>query len=81
MNAKITNTTAFGKLIRQTRKKFKLTQADLAAASGIGERFVRELEKGKPSCQLEKALLVAQMLGIKLEATLPSTDGESKEHE
>lgn len=63
----------FGNLIRNSRKKAKLTQAELAAASGIGERFVRELEKGKPSCQLEKALLVASMLGIKLEAILPST--------
>ncbi len=66
---KITTTTDFGKLIRATRKKIKLTQANLAAASGIGERFVRELEQGKPSCQFEKALLVAQMLGIKIEAT------------
>jgi HTH-type transcriptional regulator/antitoxin HipB len=64
----------FGNLIRLTRKKAKLTQADLAAASGIGERFLRELEKGKPSCQLEKALLVIQMLGIKLEAELPPSD-------
>ncbi|MES2218262.1 MAG: helix-turn-helix transcriptional regulator [Pseudomonadota bacterium] len=76
MSIKITNTNAFGKLIHERRKKLKLTQADLAAASGIGERFVRELEKGKPSCQLEKALLVAQMLGIKFEATVPSTDSE-----
>jgi HTH-type transcriptional regulator/antitoxin HipB len=61
----------FGKLIRDARKKVKLTQGQLAAASGIGERFVRELEKGKTTCQLEKALLVAQMLGIKFEAHLP----------
>lgn len=67
----ITNTRDFGKLIRTTRKKAKLTQANLAAAAGIGERFIRELEKGKPSCQFEKALLIAQMLGIKFEATLP----------
>ena len=53
---RITNAIEFGKLIREIRKKAKLTQAELAAASGIGERFVRELEKGKPSCQLEKAL-------------------------
>lgn len=66
----------FGKLIREVRKRSKLTQADLAAASGIGERFVRELEKGKPSCQLEKALLVAQMLGIKIEVSLPSLSDE-----
>lgn len=75
---KITDAADFGTLIRSTRKKTKLTQASLAAASGIGERFVRELEKGKPSCQLEKALLVAQMLGIKFEAKLPPTVVDDK---
>lgn len=64
----------FGKLVRQARRKAKLTQAQLAAASGIGERFIRELEKGKATCQLEKALFVAQMLGIKLDAQLPPID-------
>ena len=68
---KILTTTDFGTLIRDTRKQSKLTQAQLAAASGIGERFVRELEKGKTTCQLEKALLVLHMLGIKLQATPP----------
>jgi HTH-type transcriptional regulator/antitoxin HipB len=63
----------FGKLIHEARKKAKLTQSQLAAASGIGERFVRELEKGKATCQLEKALLVALMLGIKLDAEPPNT--------
>ncbi len=71
----IKNAKDLGRLIRITRKKAKLTQAELAAASGIGERFVRELEKGKPSCQLDKALLVAHMLGIKLEAILPPSLG------
>jgi HTH-type transcriptional regulator/antitoxin HipB len=61
----------FGSAVLKARKAAKLTQAQLAAASGIGERFVRELEKGKATCQLEKSLLVAQMLGIKVEAFLP----------
>ncbi len=73
---KITNAIDFGKCIRATRKKTRLTQADLAAASGIGDRFVRELEKGKPTCQLEKALLVASMLGIKIEVILPGSSDE-----
>ncbi len=68
---KILNSIEYGKLIQTARKRAKLTQAELAAASGIGERFIRELEKGKPSCQIEKSLRVALMLGIKLEATLP----------
>lgn len=66
----------FGELIREARKKSKLTQSQLAAASGIGERFVRELERGKATCQLAKALWVAQMLGIKFDVTLPEI-GES----
>jgi HTH-type transcriptional regulator/antitoxin HipB len=69
---RIKNALDFGKLVLATRKNAKLTQAQLAAASGTGERFVRELEKGKATCQLEKALLIAQMLGIKLEATPPT---------
>lgn len=64
----------FGDLVRHARKQTSLTQAQLAAASGTGERFVRELEKGKSTCQLEKALLIAQMLGIKFEAQLPPID-------
>jgi HTH-type transcriptional regulator / antitoxin HipB len=66
----------FGHLIFKARKNAKLTQSQLAAAAGIGDRFVRELEKGKPSCQLEKALLVAEMLGIKFNAELPPTREE-----
>ncbi len=73
---KLTNVIEFGKCIRVMRKKTKLTQADLAAASGVGDRFIRELEKGKPTCQLEKALLVASMLGIKIEAILPALTDE-----
>lgn len=71
---KIITAKEFGKLVHIARIRTKLTQAQLAAASGTGERFIRELEKGKTTCQLEKALFVAQMLGIKLNAQLPQTD-------
>ncbi len=60
-----------GKLIRQVRLKQKLKQVDLATASGTGERFIVDLEKGKPTCELDKALHVVRMLGIKLEAQVP----------
>lgn len=74
----ILNTKDYGGLIRTIRKQHKLTQAQLAAATGLGVRFVRELEKGKPSCQLEKALLVARMLGIKLEVNLPEAESHER---
>jgi HTH-type transcriptional regulator/antitoxin HipB len=62
-----------GELVRRARKSHKVTQKELAAASGTGIRFVRELEKGKPTCELEKVLVVLAMLGIHLEAAVPPT--------
>lgn len=61
----------FGKLIRKARKKLKISQATLAASSGTGVRFIRDLEQGKASCHLQKALFVAKMLGIKFEMISP----------
>ena len=71
---RVSTTIEFGNIIRDTRKRSKLTQSQLAAASGTGERFIRELEKGKSTCQWEKALLIAQMLGIKIQVIPPVID-------
>ncbi len=58
-----------GKLIRDTRKSLGVTQKDLALISGTGLRFVIDLEKGKETCELGKALTVLQTLGIRLTLT------------
>jgi transcriptional regulator with XRE-family HTH domain len=57
---------AFGALIRSRRKALNLRQDQLALATGVGRRFLIDLEGGKPSCQLGRSLLVAEVLGIKL---------------
>jgi transcriptional regulator with XRE-family HTH domain len=54
----------FGLLIRSRRKAMKMRQDQLALATGVGRRFLIELEAGKPSCQLGRSLLVAQALGL-----------------
>ncbi len=54
----------FGRLVRARRKAKRLSQRDLAAAIDTGERFIVDLEAGKPTCQLGKALSVAHALGI-----------------
>ncbi len=54
----------FGAAIKERRKALGWTQTGLAARSGTGERFIVELESGKPSCQLEKTLIVARAVGI-----------------
>jgi transcriptional regulator with XRE-family HTH domain len=56
---------AFGSLVRRRRKELKIRQAQLALATGVGRRFLIELESGKPSCQLGRSLLVAEALGLK----------------
>lgn len=56
----------FGSAIREKRKALGWTQTELAARSGTGERFIVELESGKPSCQLEKSLIVARTVGIEI---------------
>src|SRR2546427_9476260 len=56
----------FGSLIRSRRKALKMRQDQLALATGVGRRFLIELEAGKPSCQLGRSLLVAEALGIRL---------------
>jgi HTH-type transcriptional regulator / antitoxin HipB len=66
-----------GKLIRDTRKNLGVTQKDLALTSGTGLRFIIELEKGKETCEIGKALTVLQTLGIKLTLTPPA--GPAKE--
>jgi y4mF family transcriptional regulator len=49
--------------IKDMRKKFGLTQVDLAAKSGVGLRFVRELEQGKESLRLDKVNQVLSLFG------------------
>ena len=65
-----------GALIRATRKNLGATQKDLALTSGTGLRFIIDLEKGKETCEIGKALTVLHTLGIKLTLTPPPTKGE-----
>ena len=60
-----------GVLVKTARKRLDVTQRDLAMTSGTGLRFIIELEKGKPTCQLGKVLTVLHTLGIKIGLTLP----------
>ncbi|NOS92655.1 MAG: helix-turn-helix transcriptional regulator [Cyclobacteriaceae bacterium] len=60
---------SIGEVIRKTRKLQKVTQKDLALTSGTGLRFIIDLEKGKPTCQIGKTITVLNTLGIQLDLT------------
>ena len=55
-----------GSILRKARKQLKLTQPQLALASGVGVRFIVELEAGKPTLQLAKVMQVLASLGGKI---------------
>lgn len=56
----------FGEMVAKARKGLGLTQRDLALAINTGERFIVELEGGKPTAQLGKALAAARAVGLRL---------------
>ena len=57
-------TREIGLIIQKNRKSQGLTQPQLAMACGTGIRFIVDIEAGKETCQIGKALMVLQMLGI-----------------
>lgn len=52
-----------GDYIKQERKKVGLTQEEFAIRSGLGLRFVRELEQGKETVRLDKVNQALAMFG------------------
>jgi transcriptional regulator with XRE-family HTH domain len=56
----------FGAAIAIARKKLGITQRDLALAINSGERFIVDLEAGKPTAQLGKALAAAKAVGLRM---------------
>jgi len=52
--------------LKEKRKLLKLTQQDVADKAGVGIRFIRELEQGKETLQMDKVNQVLQLFGFKL---------------
>lgn len=52
--------------IKYQRKKLGLTQEELATKAGVGIRFIREMEQGKKTLQLDKVEQVLNLFGFEL---------------
>ncbi len=48
------NTLSLSATVKMLRKQYNITQEELSLKSGVGLRFVRDLEQGKKSLQLDK---------------------------
>ena len=55
-----------GAIIRDRRKRLALNQLDLAGLANTGNRFIVEVENGKPTVQLQKVLDLLHLLGLEV---------------
>ncbi len=60
--------TTLPQFIKAMRKEYNLTQTDLSEKSGVGLRFVRELEQGKPTLRLDKVNQLLSLFGYEVGA-------------
>ena len=57
-----------GSQVKDLRRGAGLTQAQMAKRTGVGLRFVRDLEQGKPSVRVDKVNQVLALFGYHVEA-------------
>lgn len=69
--------TNLSKFVKAMRKQYGLTQVDLSEKSGVGLRFVRELEQGKQTLRLDKVNLILNLFGKEVGAVPISREEES----
>ena len=60
--------TTLSKYVKAMRRQYNLTQMDLSEKSGVGLRFVRELEQGKQTLRLDKVNQILNLFGAEVGA-------------
>ena len=64
--ASVRSSVELGAVIREQRKRLALKQLDLAGLGNTGNRFIVDLENGKPTVQLQKVLDLMDLLGLEV---------------
>ncbi len=60
------NSSTLSRFVKEKRKQANLTQPELASKAGVGLRFVRDLEQGKVTLQMDKVNQVLKLFGHEL---------------
>ena len=64
MEEMITDAASFGRALRERRRELGYTQAFLSEASGLSVSFISDRENGKRTVELDKAIRLANLLGL-----------------
>ena len=57
---------SLSKYVKTMRKEHNITQVELSEKSGVGLRFVRELEQGKQTLRLDKVNQILNLFGCEV---------------
>ena len=64
---KIYDSGMFGRALKQRRKEMKYTQGDISELTGFSVSFISDLENGKPTAEIGKAIYLANVLGLDID--------------
>ena len=64
---KVYDSVMFGQAIKLRRKEMKYTQRDISELTGFSISFISDLENGKPTAEIGKAIYVSNVLGLDIE--------------
>jgi y4mF family transcriptional regulator len=68
--------TVLSQFVKEMRKKYRLTQVDLSRKSGVGLRFVRELEQGKTTLRIDKVNQILELFGAECQPVIKTKETE-----
>ena len=69
--------TTLSKYVKSARRQYNLTQVELSEKSGVGLRFVRELEQGKRTLRLDKVNQILNLFGSEV-GVVPMTKSDEE---
>jgi transcriptional regulator with XRE-family HTH domain len=72
----VRNAASLGRILAQARQAHGWSQRDLAARLGTSQRYVWEMEAGKPSIYTDRLFAAMRATGMKLTATIQVPDPE-----
>ncbi len=66
-----------GPVLRNERKRRRLTLEDVMFAANVSKTFLIDVEAGKPTCQFDRVLRVASVIGVSLQYAVAPRDGDA----
>ncbi len=75
---RITDSKTFGAALRKRRNELKYTQVYLSEFTGFSVTFISDLERGKPTAELGKALHLASILGLDINMDVRGSKDKNK---